>query len=152
MKAYFLSLYLLAVLSFASGCATTSRSSGATVARHFGADGVVLEKLERGGRLSLPDLEELGRRGVPDEVVLQHLQQRGDVYRLTTAQVLQLREAGVTDRVIDYLLGSPERMAWRTRRGAPIWGYHNRIGHPYSGIGRGGWRGGGGHHHGGHHR
>lgn len=51
--------------------------------------------------------------GRAQTAILAHLQRRDDVYRLTTGEVLQLREAGVSDRVIDYLLLRPTNGAAR---------------------------------------
>ena len=142
----------LAILSLLTGCATAVRRTNAATAAQFGADVVVLDKLERGARLSLTDLEELGSRGVPEDVILAHLQRSNAAYRLTTSDVLRLREAGVTDRVIDYLLASPERVAWRARRTVPVWGYHDAFGHHLPSYGYGGHGGSRGiHHYGGHH-
>lgn len=147
MKKHHVLLPVLAAAILAGGCATTARRNTAHAAAQYGTDVVVLEKLERGSRLSFADLEELGRRRVPDEVILSHLQRRDDAYRLTTTQVLRLREAGIGDPVIDYLLASPERVAWRARRSYPVWGYHDAFGHHH---GFGHW-GHGFHGHGGHH-
>ena len=142
----------LAILSLLTGCATAVRRSNAATAAQFGADVIVLDKLERGARLSLTDLEELGSRGVPEDVIIAHLQRSNDAYRLTTAEVLRLREAGITDRIIDYLLTSPERMAWRARRTTPVWGYHDAYGHHSPSFGYGGHgRSRGIHNYGGHH-
>lgn len=151
MKRIYL-ISFLAVLSFLTGCATAVRRTNAATAAQFGADGIVLDKLERGARLSLADLEELGSRGVPEDVILAHLQRSNDAYRLTTSEVLRFREAGVTDRVIDYMLASPERVAWRARRRARVWGYHDAYGHHYPSYGFGAHgRGRSIHHYGGRH-
>lgn len=151
MKRIYL-ISILAILSLLTGCATAVRKTNTATAAQFGADVIVLDKLERGARLSLMDLEELGRRGVPEDVMLAHLRRSNDAYRLTTSEVLRLREAGVTDRVIDHLLASPERVAWRARRRAPVWGYHDAYGHHSPSFGYGGHgRSRGIHHYGGHH-
>jgi hypothetical protein len=120
-----------------SGCATAARRNTALAAAQYGTDVGVLDKLERGARLGLGDLGELGRRGVPENVILAHLQRRDDVYRLTTGEVLQLREAGVSDRLIDYLLASPDQLA---RRGPRIYrgggyGYRGYSGNRIGGFG-----------------
>lgn len=125
-----------------SGCATAARRNTALAAAQYGTDVGVLDKLERGTRLGLVDLKELGRRGVPEDVILAHLKRRADVYRVTTGEVLQLREAGVTDGVIDYLLASRDQLA---RRGPRIYrgggyGYRGNSGHRIGGFGH---RGGG---------
>ena len=133
-----------------SGCTTAARRNTALVAAQYGTDVFVLDKLQRGARLNLADLEELGRRGVPENVILAHLNRRDDAYRLTTTEVVRLREAGVSDGVIDYLLASRERRTYP----AYIYGYgyHDAFGH-HHGFGHGGGFGGHGfgHGRGGHH-
>ena len=146
---YFLFVFAAAIGVLSSGCATAARRNTALVAAQYGTDVFVLDKLERGARLSFVDLEELGRRGVPENVILAHLNRRDDAYRLTTAQVVRLREAGVSDGVIDYLLASRERRIYP----AYVYGYgrHDAFGHHY-GFGHwGGFGHGFGHGHGGHH-
>ena len=151
MKTRYLLFMLVAAIGLlSSGCATTARRNTALVAAQYGTDVFVLDKLERGIRLSFADLEELGRRGVPDNVILAHLNRRDDAYRLTTTEVVRLREAGVGDGVIDYLLASRERRIYPAYGYA--YGYHDAFGHQYSGFGHRGFGSGGGHRFGGHHR
>jgi hypothetical protein len=140
-------LPVIAAALLLSGCATAARQNTATAAFQYGADIAVVDKLERGSRLNFADLEELGRRGVPDNLILTHLRSRDDTYRLTASQVVSLREAGLGERVINYLLDSRERVARPVRRGPPTYSHRCRrgFGH-YSGE-----FGHGGGHRGGHH-
>lgn len=149
MKARYLLVILVAIVGvFSSGCATAARRNTALAAAQYGADVSVLDKLERGARLTYTDIEELGRRGVPENVILAHLERRDDAYRLTTTQVIRLREAGVSDGVIDYLLASRERRTYYPAY-AYSYGYHDALGHHWGGYGGFGHHGGrfiGGHH------
>lgn len=147
MKTRLTLLTLLAAILLSTGCMTTARRNTAMVASQYGADAIVVDKLERGRQLSLIELEELGRRGVPDNLILAHLRSRADTYRLTAAQVIGLREAGLGERVINYLLDSREHVARPVRRGYPIYShrYHGGFGHYSGGFGRGGFGHGGGH-------
>jgi hypothetical protein len=141
-------LILIASALLSTGCMTTARRNTAMAASQYGADATVVDKLEHGRQLSLIDLEELGRRGVPDNLILTHLRSRADTYRLTAAQVVYLREAGLGERVINYLLDSRERVARPSRRGYPIYSrrYHGSFGHNSGGFGLGGLGHGGGRH------
>lgn len=146
-------LFLTVAASLLSGCTTAARKNTAMAAAQYGTDMAVVDKLERGRVLSFDDLEELGRRSVPDAVILAHLRRRDDPYRVTAAQVSRLRESGLSDRVINYLLDSRERAARRVRsRGYPTFAHPHRgsIG-PHSG-GNGGSGQGSGHGMGGHRR
>jgi uncharacterized membrane protein YgcG len=146
MKTRLTLLVLIAAALLSTGCMTTARRNTAMAASQYGADATVVAKLERGRQLSLTDLEELGRRGVSDTLILAHLRRRADTYRLTAAQVIGLREAGLGERVITYLLESRERVARPARRGSPIYShrYHGGSGHYSGGFGHGGFGHGGG--------
>lgn len=123
-----------------TACSTPGRYANANAVNQYGANPVVVNRIAQGSRLSVGDLAELGRRGVPDGVILDSLRARTDMYRLTAAQVSQLREAGVGDPVIDYLLSSRE------------WSPPRRVWVPsYRGYGHRGFGHYGGHFRGGHH-
>ncbi|HEX2851671.1 MAG TPA: hypothetical protein VHO24_00430 [Opitutaceae bacterium] len=154
MKTRIALLLLIASAPLLGGCTTTARQNTATAAAQYGTDITVVDKLERGSRLSFTDLEELGRRRVPDGVILAHLRRRDDAYRLTATEVVRLREAGVGDRVINYLLDSRERVTRRVRfRSYPVFAHHHHdtFGHYFGGFGHGGFGYHGGHRAGGHH-
>lgn len=112
-------LFALCVVAF-SGCASAAQQRAAQEATRLGTPADLVRKMERGDRLALTDLEALARQQVPDETVLVYLRQTGARYALTTAQIDQMRVAGVSVRVIDYLLSTPVRVAWRYR------GYYGR--------------------------
>jgi hypothetical protein len=153
MKTRLTVLALVTAATLLSGCATVGRKETALAIARYGTDATVVGKVEQGRPLVLTDLEELGRRKVPDGIILDYLRQREDFYRLTSAQVVRLREAGLGDPVVDYLLASRERAAWLTRRIYPTYGYayhgsfgrYPGLGHGYGGYGLGGFGHRGGH-------
>ena len=107
----------LAVLT-TGGCATTAsrpRSTAAALAAERGAPAPLVSTLQRGGRLSLADIEHLASLKIPDNVTLAYLRGSRAIYQLTTTQISQMREAQVSDRVIDYLLTTPNQVAGRSR-------------------------------------
>lgn len=125
------------------------------------------EKMQRRVPLDLMDLQMLAQHRVPDDTIIAHLRSTGTSISLTTAGIDQLRAAGATDRVINYLLlTSPLRIVTESRAYAPRFGYAygpyrprgfsawqfggstgHRGGHRGVGHRGGGHRGG---HHGGH--
>jgi hypothetical protein len=106
--------------------------------------------MQRGGRLTLADVQKLANLQIPDDVTLAYLRDSGAAYELTTAQIDQMRAAGVSVRVIDYLLSTPSRVASRYRGnyGGGLWlhgyGYYGR-GYYGHGLGHGSFRHGGRH-------
>lgn len=146
--------FLLFALGLAalSGCAAAARQQAVQTATQLGTPLTLVSKMERGDRLTLADLETLARQQVPDAEVLAYLRQTGAAYELTTAQIDQMRAAGVSVRVIDYLLATPRQVARRYRGyyggGFGWYGYgHGNFGHGFPSHGRGH----GSIHHGGHH-
>lgn len=58
--------------------------------------------------LTLAQIKEMTAKGVSDETILNALRASRAVYRLTSADVLDLQQAGVSQAVIDYLLSTPQ--------------------------------------------
>ena len=125
-----IALLVAATALLLTACATPGRYATANVVNQYGAAPTVVERIAQGARLSVGDVAEMGRSGVPDAVILDTLRARNDVYRLTTSHVSQLQEAGVGAPVmgsrpdcgfgkamISRMLSSPARMA--TRRSIP---------------------------------
>jgi hypothetical protein len=157
MKYPLLSLFVSTVaLLTTSGCATatSSRSFAATVAAERGAPPALVTTLQRGGRLPLASIETLAKLQVPEDTTIEYIRQSGASYELTLAQIDQMRSAGVSARVIDYLMATPVqavRLAQRSRVrfgfGYPHYGGFGRHYSGYShGFGHGSFGHRGGHH------
>lgn len=74
-----------------------------------GVTGDVLQKVSEGKPFSLVDLEMLARQKVPDEMILRYLGPTDTIYVLTSQDIDQLRAAGISPAVIDYLLATRMR-------------------------------------------
>jgi len=53
------------------------------------------------------DIKALVKAGVADEVILSQIRNTRAVYRLTTAEIMDLHQAGVSQRVIDFMINTP---------------------------------------------
>ena len=107
--------------------ATPQQQSLASAAAAFNLPPELGQKMQRGAPLALPDTQILAKSGVPDDTTLAYLRSTGASYQLTTEAIDQLRAAGVSDRVVNYLLlASPERVATTSRVYAPRHGYGYR--------------------------
>jgi hypothetical protein len=92
----FLSITLIAAALFVSGCATERvyREGPSVVAAP--------------PALTLAQIKEMTAKGVSDETILSALRASRAVYRLTSADVVDLQQANVSQAVIDYLLSTPQ--------------------------------------------
>ncbi len=136
------SITLLFVLSTVAmtGCINTvarhRTAQTAELAASFGAPASIVRTMEGGGRLSLDEIGALAQTGFPAEETVGYLRSGNAVYALKTAQIDELRAAGVSDLVIDYMLGTPLRgnaglfsqrpSQWPGFRGGPVPRVHTR--------------------------
>lgn len=60
---------------------------------------------------SVADIKMLAKGGISEEVILSQIRNSHAVYRLSTAEILDLKDAGVSEKVIDFMIntaaGSP---------------------------------------------
>jgi hypothetical protein len=57
--------------------------------------------------MSLADIKMLAKAGVSDEVILSQIRNSHTVYHLSAAEVLDLKDAGVSEKVIDFMINTP---------------------------------------------
>jgi len=61
-------------------------------------------RVNRGEQLSIRDIEKMSDAGISDDKIIGTIDATGSVYRLTSSDVTELKSAGVSQRVIDYML------------------------------------------------
>jgi len=52
------------------------------------------------------DIKAMSKAGVSDEVIISQIKNSRVVYRLPTAEILDLNEAGVSQKVIDFMINT----------------------------------------------
>jgi hypothetical protein len=65
--------------------------------------------------LALADVKMLAKNGVSDEVILSQIRNSHTVYRLSAAEIIDLKDAGVSQKVIDFMINTPS-----TSPGGPV--------------------------------
>jgi uncharacterized membrane protein YgcG len=128
MKNKYRFFLLLASVLLLAGCETVSHRDR-TVLQAHGVSANLYDKMLYGDPLSLADVIELSRRGVPPGLIVHYMDETGAVYRLRKADVNRLRAAGVSDEVISWMLSNGSY-------GYPGYAYPNYY--PY-GYGYSGW-------------
>ena len=61
--------------------------------------------------MGVADVKALAKAGMADEVVISQIKQTGAVFRLTTAEIIDLKESGVSNKVIDFMLNTVSSIA-----------------------------------------
>jgi len=59
--------------------------------------------------MGVADVKALVKAGMADEVVISQITQTRVVFRLTTAEIIDLKESGVSNKVIDFMLNTASR-------------------------------------------
>ncbi len=66
-----------------------------------------LQRMETGQPLGLADIKALAKAGINDDIIISQIRQSRTAYRLTTAEIIELKDAGVSERVIDFMINTP---------------------------------------------
>lgn len=54
----------------------------------------------------MADIKALAGAGLSDDVILSHIRNSQAVYHLTTAEIIDLKKSGVSEKVIDYMINT----------------------------------------------
>lgn len=57
--------------------------------------------------LSIEDVKALAKSGVTNDVIISQIRNSRTVYRLNTAQIIDLKNSGVSETVIDFMINTP---------------------------------------------
>jgi hypothetical protein len=55
------------------------------------------------------DIKALAKAGISDEVIVSQVRNSRAVFHLTTAEILELKEGGVSEKVIDFMINTANR-------------------------------------------
>jgi hypothetical protein len=65
------------------------------------------QRLDQGQPLGTADVRALARAGVSDDVIISQIRSSRTVYRLSAAEIIELHDAGVSQKVIEYMINTP---------------------------------------------
>jgi uncharacterized protein YcfJ len=66
-----------------------------------------LQRVDQGQRLTPADIKALAKSGIGDEVIISQIRNSHTVFYLNTAEIIDLRDAGVSNNVIDFMINTP---------------------------------------------
>lgn len=67
--------------------------------------------------LGTADVKMLAKSGISDDVIISQIRNSRTVYHLTAADILDLKDAGVSEKVIDFMINTPSM--YRSTRPPP---------------------------------
>jgi len=69
-----------------------------------------MQRVEQGQPLTVPDVKALVNAGISDDLIISQIRNSRTVYRLSTADIIDLKNSGASDRVIDYMINTPTQI------------------------------------------
>lgn len=63
-----------------------------------------LERIEYGRQLSNSDVKAMARAGISDDIIISQIQSTRSRFHLSTTEIIELKDYGVSDRVINYMV------------------------------------------------
>jgi uncharacterized protein YcfJ len=64
-------------------------------------------RVEQGQPLGLADVKAMAKAGVSDDVIISQIRTSRTIYRLSAADIIDLHNCGVSQKVIDYMINTP---------------------------------------------
>ena len=64
-------------------------------------------RVDQGQPLSVADVKALARAGISEDVIINQIQSSRTVFHLSATDIIDLRAAGVTDKVVNYMINTP---------------------------------------------
>ena len=65
------------------------------------------ERVDQSRPLSLADVKSLAKAGINEEVIISQIKNSRTVFHLSAADIIDLRDAGVPDKVVNYMINTP---------------------------------------------
>lgn len=63
-----------------------------------------LNRIDNKEQLSVDDVKEMAKNGLSDDVIIDQIKSTHSIYYLTADQIISLKKAGVSQKVIDYMI------------------------------------------------
>ena len=64
-------------------------------------------RAEQGQPLSLADVKALAHAGISEDVIISQIKNSHTIFRLSAADIIDLRDSGVNDKVVNYMINTP---------------------------------------------
>jgi uncharacterized protein YcfJ len=71
-------------------------------------------KVEQSAPLAVADVKAMAKAGVSEDVIINQIHNSRTVYHLSAPDIIDLRDAGVTDKVVNYMIDTPASVGANT--------------------------------------
>ena len=69
-----------------------------------------LERIEQGQPLTVADVQSLVKAGISDDLIISQIRNSRTVYYLTASDIIALKNAGVSEKVINFMINTPTQI------------------------------------------
>ena len=69
-----------------------------------------LQRVEQSQPLTVVDVKALAKAGVGDDIIISQIRNSRTVYHLSTADIVDLKTAGVSEKIIDFMINTPTQI------------------------------------------
>jgi hypothetical protein len=69
-----------------------------------------LQRVEQSQPLTVTDVKALAKAGLSDDLIISQIRNSRTVYHLGTADIIDLKNAGVSERIIDFMINTPTQV------------------------------------------
>ena len=69
-----------------------------------------LQRVEQSQPLTITDIKALAKAGVSDDLIISQIRNSRTIYQLRTMDIVDLKNAGVSEKVIDFMINTPTQM------------------------------------------
>jgi hypothetical protein len=69
-----------------------------------------MQRIDQGQPLTVVDVKSLAKAGISDDLIISQIRNSRTVYYLTTADIIDLKNAGVSERIIDFMINTPTQI------------------------------------------
>jgi hypothetical protein len=71
---------------------------------------LTLQRVEQSQPLTVADVKSLVKAGISDDLVISQIRNSRTVYHLNTADIVDLKNSGVSERIIDFMINTPTQV------------------------------------------
>ena len=69
-----------------------------------------MQRVERGQPLTVMDVKALVKAGISDDLIISQIRNSRTVYHLTTADIIDLKNSGASEKIIDFMINTPTQI------------------------------------------